>query len=92
MEVTGSGQVDIETRIDEIRQQIRKCEISKIKAKARLQIIRESGAEVEDFENFENQVTMELKQQSLDVDMNIGSLSRTSSMKSNIGGESRSPM
>lgn len=42
MEVTGGGTVDIESKIDDIRQQLRKCEISKIKAKARLQIIRES--------------------------------------------------
>lgn len=85
--------MDIESRIDEIRQQIRKCEISKMKAKARLQIIRESGAEVEDFESFENQVTQEIKQQSLDVDMNLASLSRTPSMRSNMGSEAaRSPM
>lgn len=37
----GAGQVDIETRIDDIKQQIRRCEISKLKAKARLRVIRD---------------------------------------------------
>lgn len=55
---------------------------------------------MEDFENFEAQAAMEMKQQSLDV-MDItggGSLSRTSSMRSNVGGigsssaEAKSPV
>lgn len=40
--MAGCGQVDIESKIDDVRQQIRKSEISKMKAKARLQVIRES--------------------------------------------------
>jgi len=41
VEVSGqSSPVDIENRIDDIKQQIRKCEISKLKAKARLEIIK----------------------------------------------------
>ncbi|XP_075676015.1 F-BAR and double SH3 domains protein 2-like isoform X2 [Dermatophagoides pteronyssinus] len=83
VDLPGSGQVEIENRIDEIRQQLRKCEISKLKAKARLQVIKESGAEVEDFIAFESQVTNEIKQQSLEVDnLNLTSLSRTPSMRS----------
>ncbi|KAH9511908.1 F-BAR and double SH3 domains protein 2 [Dermatophagoides farinae] len=83
VDLPGSGQVDIENRIDEIRQQLRKCEISKLKAKARLQAIKESGAEVEDFIAFEAQVATEIKQQSLEVDnLNLTSLSRTPSMRS----------
>ncbi|OTF83601.1 SH3 domain containing protein, partial [Euroglyphus maynei] len=82
VDLPGSGQVEIENRIDEIRQQLRKCEISKLKAKARLQAIKDSGAEVDDFIAFELQVTNEIKQ-SLDVDnLNLGSLSRTPSMRS----------
>lgn len=57
------------------------------------------GAEVDDFENFEAQAAMEMKQQSLDVcDLTVGgSLSRTSSMRSNVGvgggsSESKSPL
>lgn len=88
----GSGQVDVENRIDEIRQQLRKCEISKLKAKARLQVIKDSGAEVEDFESFETQVASEIKQQLLDVDnMKIEALSRTPSMRFQSDTESRSP-
>lgn len=109
--MAGCGQVDIESKIDDVRQQIRKSEISKMKAKARLQVIRESaymcacildlyslyfcitgGAEVDDFDAFECQVTQEIKQQSLDVEMNINALSRTPSMRSNMGSaESKSP-
>lgn len=55
---------------------------------------------MDDFENFEAQAAMEMKQQSLDVcDLTVGggSLSRTSSMRSNVGpgagsAESKSPM
>lgn len=43
VEVTGGGHMDIESKIDDIRQQLRKCEISKIKAKARLQVIKASA-------------------------------------------------
>lgn len=40
---------------------------------------------MEDFENFEAQVAMEIKQQSLEVDnINLTSLSRTPSMRSNV--------
>lgn len=54
-----------------------------MKAKARLQAIKESGAEVEDFIAFEAQVATEIKQQSLEVDnLNLTSLSRTPSMRS----------
>ena len=50
------------------------------------------GAEVEDFEAFEAQVINEAKQQSLDVDLTIGNLSRTSSVRSNIGfSDTKSP-
>ncbi|KPM08398.1 SH3 domain containing protein 5 [Sarcoptes scabiei] len=89
VDLPGVGQVDIENRIDEIRQQLRKCEISKTKAKARLQIIKESGAEIDDFIGFEAQVSQEIKQQSLDVDAMNLPLSRTSSMRSHAEVESR---
>ncbi|CAG2184264.1 unnamed protein product, partial [Oppiella nova] len=86
VEVSGqSSPVDIENRIDDIKQQIRKCEISKLKAKARLEIIKKGGIEMEDFENFESQITTEIKQQSLSLDVDIGigvPLSRTPSLRS----------
>ncbi|CAG2100177.1 unnamed protein product [Medioppia subpectinata] len=86
VEVSGqSSPVDIENRIDDIKQQIRKCEISKLKAKARLEIIKKAGIEMEDFENFESQITTEIKQQSLSLDVDIGigvPLSRTPSLRS----------
>ncbi|XP_054163435.1 protein nervous wreck-like [Oppia nitens] len=80
-----SNPVDIENRIDDIKQQIRKCEISKLKAKARLDIIKNAGLEIEDYESFEAQVTTEVKQQSLSLDVDIGigvPLSRTPSLRS----------
>lgn len=70
-------------RIEDIRQQIRKCEISKLKAQARLKVIKESGLEMEDFESVETQVTTEAsKTLSVDV-VDIGQpLSRTPSLRS----------
>lgn len=70
-------------RIEDIKQQIRKCEISKLKAQARLKVIKESGLEMEDFESVETQVTTEAaKTLSVDV-VDIGQpLSRTSSLRS----------
>lgn len=57
-----------------------------------LHLLITGGAEVEDFDAFECQVTQEIKQQSLDVEMNINALSRTPSMRSNMGSaESKSP-
>ncbi len=42
-----------------------------------------AGLEIEDYESFEAQVTSEVKQMSLDVDINIGMpLSRTPSLRS----------
>lgn len=70
-------------RIEDIKQQIRKCEISKLKAQARLKVIKESGLEMEDFESVETQVTTEAsKTLSVDV-VDIGQpLSRTPSLRS----------
>jgi len=50
------------------------------------------GAEVDDFDAFESQINQEMKQQSLDVDLTISSLSRTPSMRSNMGAEAKSPL
>lgn len=39
--MTGIGVVEIETRIDDIKQQLRKCDISRCKAEARLKAIKQ---------------------------------------------------
>lgn len=46
---------------------------------------QQGGAEVDDFEGFESQAAIEFKQQSLDVDLTVNSLSRTPSVRSNTG-------
>ena len=52
VEVSGqSSPVDIESRIDDIKQQIRKCEISKLKARARLETIKK-GLILSDWKTF----------------------------------------
>ncbi|RWS17284.1 SH3 domain containing protein 5-like protein [Dinothrombium tinctorium] len=83
VEVTGVGQVDIESRIDDIKQQLRKCDISKVKAEARLIAIRDCGMQVDDLNHIESQITTEMKQSSLDVDVAPLPLSRTPSVRSN---------
>ena len=42
VEVRGTGQVNLESQIDEVKQLLRKCDISKAKAYARLMSIKES--------------------------------------------------
>ena len=82
VEVRGVGQVNLETQIEEVKQQIRKCEISKCKAYARLTALKEGGMPVDDLNSIENRIKSEMKQSTLDVDTSAQALSRTSSMKS----------
>lgn len=83
VEVRGQGHSNLESQIDEIKQQIRKCDISKAKAHARLTSIRESGMNVEDLDAHEANITFEMKQTlSLDVDTSALPLSRTPSLRS----------
>ncbi|XP_074599300.1 FCH and double SH3 domains nervous wreck isoform X2 [Brevipalpus obovatus] len=81
VDVAGVGMVEIESRIDFLTQQLRKCEISKSKAKARLLAIKQSGMPIEDLEGVINQIATEMRQTSLDVD-SVQPLSRTPSVKS----------
>uniref|UniRef100_T1K9U1 SH3 domain-containing protein n=1 Tax=Tetranychus urticae TaxID=32264 RepID=T1K9U1_TETUR len=81
VEVTGIGVVEIETRIDDIKQQLRKCDISRCKAEARLKAIKQAGMPIEDLEAIESQIASEMKQTSLDVDV-AQPLSRTPSLRS----------
>lgn len=82
VEVRGVGQVNLEAQIDEVRQQIRKCDLSKSKAYARLMAIKESGLQVENLDELEARIKTEMKTVSLDVDSSNQPLSRTPSMKS----------
>lgn len=60
VEVTGVGNVDLEQRMDELRQQTRKSQISKCKAEARLLALREGGLSIESFEAIESNLAQEL--------------------------------
>lgn len=82
VEVRGVGQVNLEVQIDEVKQQIRKCLLSKHKAYARLMAIKESGLQVENLDELEARIKTEMKTVSLDVDTSNQPLSRTPSMKS----------
>lgn len=82
MEVRGVGQVNLDAQIEEVKQQIRKCDISKCKARARLTALKEGGMPVEDLSAIEARIKTEMKQVSLDVETSTQALSRTSSMKS----------
>ena len=82
VEVRGVGQVNLDAQIEEVKQQIRKCAISKCKARARLTALKEGGMPVEDLTSLETRIKAEMKQVSLDVDTSAQALSRTSSMKS----------
>ena len=82
VEVRGVGQVNLETQIEEVKQQIRKCDISKCKARARLTALKEGGMPVEDLNSLEARIKSEMKTASLEVDAANQALSRTSSMKS----------
>lgn len=82
VEVRGVGQVNLDTQIEEVKQQIRKCDISKCKARARLNALKEGGMPVEDLDAIDAKIRQEMKQVSLDVEPNTQALSRTSSMKS----------
>lgn len=81
VDVAGVGMVEIESRMDFLTQQLRKCEISKSKAEARLLAIKQSGMPIEDLEVVSNQIASEMRQTSLDVD-SAQPLSRTPSVKS----------
>lgn len=81
MEVTGVGMVEIDARLEDIKQQLRKCDISKAKAQARLLAIKESGMPIEDLEAIENQIADEMRQTSLDLEV-PEPLSRTPSLRS----------
>jgi alpha-D-ribose 1-methylphosphonate 5-triphosphate synthase subunit PhnG len=96
--VSGVGNVDLEQRIDELRQQKRKCQISKCKAEARLNALKDGGLTVECLEIIEQNLSEELEQQlrqqqekrqqekqRLEVttgDVNDVTLSRTPSLRS----------
>lgn len=82
VEVRGVGQVNLEAQVDEVRQQLRKCETSKEKSKARLLAIKESGIFVDDLDAHENKIKSEMKTATLDVEGANQALSRTPSMKS----------
>lgn len=87
VEVRGVGQVNLDNQIEEVKQQIRKCDISKAKAYARLLAIREGGMEIEDLITLEATIKNEMKAASstLDVDNSHTALSRTPSVKSTDG-------
>lgn len=91
VEVRGVGQVNLETQIEEVKQQIRKCDISKAKAYARLLAIREGGMEMEDLITLEANIKSEMKAaaSTLDVDPGHMALSRTPSVKSTQGSDGR---
>lgn len=82
VEVRGVGQVNLDAQIEEVKQQIRKCDISKCKARARLSALLEGGMPIEDLTALENRIKAEMKIVSLEVDTSTQALSRTSSMKS----------
>ncbi|KAI1278765.1 F-BAR and double SH3 domains protein 2 [Halotydeus destructor] len=89
VEVRGVGQVNLESQIDEIKQQIRKCDVSKSKAYSRLNAVRESGMTVEDLDALETTINQEMKQQlnSLGIETGDTALSRTPSLRSTKIGE-----
>lgn len=91
VEVRGVGQVNLENQIEEVKQQIRKCDISKAKAYARLLAIREGGMDIEDLITLEANIKSEMKQaaSTLDVDVGNTALSRTPSVKSTGGSDGR---
>lgn len=86
MEVRGVGVVNLETQIDEVRQQLRKCNVSKGKAKGRLIAMKEGGMGIHDLDSVEEHIRKEIQTVSLDVEsantLNPTPLSRTPSMKS----------
>lgn len=61
--MNGVGNVDIEQRVDELRQQKRKCQISKCKAEARLKALKEGGLSVECLELIEQNLSEEVENQ-----------------------------
>lgn len=60
VEVSGVGNVDLEQRMDDLRQQARKSRISKCKAQARLLALREGGLSIESLEAIESNLAQEL--------------------------------
>lgn len=82
------GVVNLETQIDEVRQQLRKCNVSKAKAQARLLAMKEGGMPIHDLDTVEDHIRSEMKTVTLDVESTSSNtliaqpLSRTPSMRS----------
>ncbi|KAK2704358.1 protein nervous wreck-like isoform X2 [Artemia franciscana] len=66
--------IDLDTKIEEARNEIRKCQISKLKAEARLECLREGGVNVEEFfEKYDTKESLDMPRTNSQLSLSQGS-------------------
>lgn len=68
IELNGQNTEDLEQKIIELKQQIRKCEAAKLKAQARLKVIKEGGMQIEEWSAVESEIRADMAQAQAEIE------------------------